>query len=62
MMVAARAPLSAGNAVKAGFEALTGWKAGRLWETLFPSAKSELGAHRFYDDAVDEKLDAPVKV
>ena len=54
--------LAAGNAVKAGFEALTGWKAGRLWNTLFASAKSELGAQRFYDDAVDEKLETPVKV
>ncbi len=48
--------------VSAGFEAQSKWKKGRLWETLFPSAKSELGAHRFYDEAVNEKLDTPVKV
>lgn len=51
-----------GKAVKAGFEALSLWKQGRIWETMFPSAKSELGAHRFYDDAVSDKLDTPVKV
>ena len=48
--------------MSAGFEAQSKWKKGRLWETLFPSAKSELGAHRFYDEAVNEKLDTPVKV
>jgi molecular chaperone DnaK (HSP70) len=31
-------------------------------ETIFPSAKSELGAHRFYDESVSDKLDTPVKV
>jgi len=51
-----------GKIVSAGFEAQSKWKKGRLWETLFPSAKSELGAHRFYDEAVNEKLDTPVKV
>jgi molecular chaperone DnaK len=51
-----------GKSVTAGFEALSKWKKGRLWETMFPSAKSELGAHRFYDEAVNEKLDTPVKV
>jgi molecular chaperone DnaK len=53
---------STGKLVSAGFEAQSKWKKGRLWETLFPSAKSELGAHRFYDEAVNEKLDTPVKV
>ena len=33
-----------GNSVLAGFEAQSKWKKGRLWETIFPSAKSELGA------------------
>ncbi len=33
-----------------------------MWETMFPSAKSDLGAHRFYDEAVSDKLDTPVKV
>lgn len=51
-----------GKSVSAGFEAQAKWKRGRLWETLFPSAKSELGAHRFYDEAVNEKLDTPIKV
>ena len=51
-----------GKVVTAGFEAQSKWKKGRLWETIFPSAKSELGAHRFYDEAVNEKLDTPVKV
>ncbi len=51
-----------GKSVTAGFEAQAKWKKGRLWETIFPSAKSELGAHRFYEEAVNEKLDTPVKV
>ena len=51
-----------GKSVVAGFEAQAKWKKGRLWETLFPSAKSELGTHRFYDEAVNAKLDTPVKV
>jgi molecular chaperone DnaK (HSP70) len=51
-----------GKSVTAGFEAQAKWKKGRLWETLFPSAKSELGTHRFYDEAVNAKLDTPVKV
>ncbi len=51
-----------GKTVSAGFEAQSKWKKGHLWETLFPSAKSELGAHRFYDEAASEKLDTPVKV
>ena len=51
-----------GKSVTAGFEAQSKWKKGRLWETIFPSAKSELGAHRFYEEAVNEKLDTPVKV
>jgi molecular chaperone DnaK (HSP70) len=51
-----------GKSVMAGFEAQSKWKKGRLWETIFPSAKSELGAHRFYDESVSEKLDTPVKV
>jgi molecular chaperone DnaK len=52
----------AGKQVSAGFEAQAKWKKGRLWETLFPSAKSELGAHRFYEQAASPKLDTPVKV
>jgi molecular chaperone DnaK len=51
-----------GKTVMAGFEAQSKWKKGRLWETIFPSAKSELGAHRFYDESVSDKLDTPVKV
>lgn len=51
-----------GKSVTAGFEAQSKWKKGRLWETIFPSAKSELGAHRYYEEAVNEKLDTPVKV
>jgi molecular chaperone DnaK len=51
-----------GKSVMAGFEAQSKWKKGRLWETIFPSAKSELGAHRFYDESVSDKLDTPVKV
>lgn len=51
-----------GKAALAGFEARSKWKKGRLWETLFPSAKSELGTHRFYEQAASPKLDTPVKV
>ena len=51
-----------GKLVSAGFEAQSKWKKGRLWETLFPSAKSDLGGHRFYDEAVNEDLNTPVKV
>jgi molecular chaperone DnaK (HSP70) len=51
-----------GKSVTAGYEAQLKWKKGRLWETIFPSAKSELGAHRFYDESVSDKLDTPVKV
>ena len=46
-----------GKSVAAGFEAQSKWKTGRLWETLFPSAKSELGAHRCYDEAANAKLE-----
>lgn len=52
----------AGKQVSAGFEAQAKWKKGRLWETLFPSAKSDLGAHRFYEQAASPKLDTPIKV
>lgn len=53
---------TAGKSVSAGFEAQSKWKRGRLWETLFPSAKSDLGADRFYDEAAHEDLNTPVKV
>jgi len=48
--------------VKSGFQALSTWKKGRLWETMFASAKSDLGAHRFYEDSLNDDLDTPVKV
>lgn len=51
-----------GKVVKFGYQALSTWKQGRLWETMFPSAKSDLGAHRFYEDSLNDDLDTPVKV
>jgi molecular chaperone DnaK (HSP70) len=51
-----------GTMVKSGFQALSTWKKGRLWETMFASAKSDLGAHRFYEDSLNDDLDTPVKV
>jgi molecular chaperone DnaK (HSP70) len=53
---------STGKTVKFGYQALSTWKQGRLWESMFPSAKSDLGAHRFYEDSLNEDLDTPVKV
>ena len=53
---------STGKVVKFGYQALSTWKRGRLWETMFPSAKSDLGAHRFYEDSLNDDLDTPVKV
>jgi molecular chaperone DnaK (HSP70)/Flp pilus assembly protein TadD len=52
---------STGTIIKSGFEALSRWRHGRLWESIFPSAKSDLGAHRFYEDATNQQLDTPVK-
>jgi molecular chaperone DnaK (HSP70) len=53
---------STGRTIKAGFQAVARWRKGRLWESMFPSAKSDLGAHRFYGDAANGRLDTPIKV
>jgi molecular chaperone DnaK (HSP70) len=53
---------STGKAVKFGYQVMSARKQGCLWESMFPSAKSDLGAHRIYEDSLNEDLDTPVKV